>query len=133
MTTLLKTIQKEDLKLQEQKKDIMDRIFPLFEGSHHEVVNYEIDYSHLMVYFSNGQHTSIRDQGMFVAYKGKKEKPESLLFKTDKGLYVEVVLRNKIHSDYKLHYAEIEGIYFIYKIEGFIDKSGFDYKEEFLF
>ncbi|MEF1231110.1 hypothetical protein QTO02_27190, partial [Vibrio fortis] len=37
-------------------KQLLDRLFPLENGSHQDVTSYVIDYRHIMAYLKDGQH-----------------------------------------------------------------------------
>ncbi|NNN44980.1 MULTISPECIES: malate synthase [Vibrio] len=73
-------------------KQLLDRLFPLENGSHQEVTSYVIDYHHVLAYFKNGQHSGLKYPKQFIAYTGGKEQPCSILFRDGHGSHVEVLL-----------------------------------------
>ncbi|GLT18761.1 malate synthase [Vibrio zhanjiangensis] len=75
---------------QAKAKKLLDRLFPLENGSHNDVTAYVIDYRHVMAYFKDGCHSGLKYPKHFVAYCGNKEEPESILFRDGTGSHVEV-------------------------------------------
>lgn len=75
---------------QVKAKQLLDRLFPLEEGSHQEVTAYVIDYRHVMAYFKDGRHSGLKHPKHFVAFSGEKESPASILFRDGKGSHVEL-------------------------------------------
>ena len=75
---------------QVKAKQLLDRLFPLEEGSHQDVSSYVINYRHVMAYFRDGRHSGLKNNKHFVAYTGEKEEPASILFKDGSGSHVEV-------------------------------------------
>ncbi|KGK12299.1 malate synthase [Vibrio navarrensis] len=73
-------------------KQLLDRLFPLENGSHQDVTSYVIDYRHLMAYFADGTHSGLRSPKHFVAFTGGKEDPCSILLRDETGSHVEVML-----------------------------------------
>jgi malate synthase len=76
---------------QVKAKQLLDRMFPLENGSHQDVSSYVIDYRHVMAYFKDGTHSGLKSPKHFVAYTGEKEDPKSILFKDESGSHVEVM------------------------------------------
>ncbi|HCG8562767.1 hypothetical protein [Vibrio parahaemolyticus] len=76
---------------QVKAKQLLDRMFPLENGSHQDVSSYVIDYRHVLAYFKDGTHSGLKSPKHFVAYTGEKEDPKSILFKDDSGNHVEVL------------------------------------------
>lgn len=70
-------------------KQFLDKIIPLTEGSHKDVINYEISGDHLSVVLSNGQKSGLVAKEKFVGYQGDKENPIALLLKNN-GLHFEI-------------------------------------------
>ncbi|MDC5820639.1 hypothetical protein OPW33_21640 [Vibrio europaeus] len=79
---------------QVKAKQLLDRLFPLENGSHREVTAYVIDYRHVMAYFKDGSHSGLKHPKHFVAYMGEKEDPTSILFRDGTGSHVEVTFGN---------------------------------------
>ncbi|MCG9580330.1 hypothetical protein L1D13_16170 [Vibrio tubiashii] len=79
---------------QVKAKQLLDRLFPLENGSHKEVTAYVIDYRHVMAYFKDGSHSGLKHPKHFVAYMGEKEDPTSILFRDGTGSHVEVTFGN---------------------------------------
>lgn len=75
---------------QTKSKQLLDRLFPLENGSHKNVTAYVIDYRHVMAYFKDGSHSGLKHPKHFVAYTGSKETPASLLLRDGTGSHVEV-------------------------------------------
>ncbi|MGF1749095.1 MULTISPECIES: hypothetical protein [Vibrio] len=82
----------EQIEKQKMAKQLLDTLFPLDNGSHEDVVSYEIDYRHVQAYFKNGQHSGLKRAKQFVAYVGDKCSPESILFRDESGTHVEVMI-----------------------------------------
>ncbi|MGF1754297.1 hypothetical protein L4C33_11935 [Vibrio makurazakiensis] len=72
-------------------KQLLDRLFPLENGSHQDVTSYVIDYRHILAYFKDGQHSGLKHPKHFVAYMGEKSDPCSILFKDGSGSHLEVM------------------------------------------
>jgi malate synthase len=70
-------------------KDFLDEVFPLDQGSHHDVTSYVVYYHHLLAFFVDGRQTGLKKPCQFVAINGQKADPESLLLKNN-GLHVEI-------------------------------------------
>ena len=77
---------------QAKAKQLLDRLFPLEQGSHKDVTAYLIDYRHVMAYFQDGSHSGLKYPKHFVAYCGHREDPESILFRDGKGSHIELTL-----------------------------------------
>ncbi|MGD8171909.1 hypothetical protein ACQEXU_09635 [Vibrio sp. TRT 21S02] len=81
----------KQMEKQEKAKQLLDRLFPLENGSHNDVTAYVIDYRHVMAYFKDGSHSGLKHPKHFVAFTGEKEDPESILFRDGSGSHVEVM------------------------------------------
>ncbi|TFH93272.1 MULTISPECIES: hypothetical protein [Vibrio] len=91
-----KTNSKQSSEKQTKAKQLLDRMFPLENGSHQEVTAYMVDYRHLVAYFKDGTHSGLKSNKQFVAYSGEKEEPTSILFRDGTGSHVELTFgRNK--------------------------------------
>ncbi|MGF1750474.1 hypothetical protein [Vibrio cionasavignyae] len=77
---------------QKMAKQLLDTLFPLDNGSHEDVVSYEINYRHVQAYFKNGQHCGLKHAKRFVAYTGDKCAPDSILLRDESGTHVEVTM-----------------------------------------
>lgn len=77
---------------QSKAKQLLDRLFPLAEGSHQDVTSYVIDYHHVLAYFKDGQSSGLQQPKQFVAYVGSKEQPCAILFREGDGSHVELQL-----------------------------------------
>ncbi|SHO54608.1 malate synthase [Vibrio quintilis] len=77
---------------QAQAKRLLDKLFPLDEGSHSDVTSYVIDYHHIVAYFSDGRHTGLQYPNHFVAYVGDRNEPKQIVFRNGDGCHVEVAL-----------------------------------------
>lgn len=81
---------KQTSEKQVKAKQLLDRLFPLEEGSHQDVTAYVIDYRHVMAYFKDGRHSGLKHPKHFVAFSGEKESPASVLFRDGTGSHVEL-------------------------------------------
>lgn len=81
---------KQTSEKQVKAKQLLDRLFPLEEGSHQDVTAYVIDYRHVMAYFKDGRHSGLKHPKHFVAFSGEKESPASILFRDGTGSHVEL-------------------------------------------
>ncbi|MGF1709819.1 hypothetical protein L4C37_04420 [Vibrio kagoshimensis] len=72
-------------------KQLLDRLFPLENGSHQDVTSYVIDYRHVLAFFKNGQHSGLQHPKQFVAYMGEKCDPDSILLRDGSGSHLEVM------------------------------------------
>lgn len=81
---------KMQMEKQMKSKQLLDRLFPLEQGSHQDVTSYVIDYRHVMAYFKDGSHAGLKNNKHFVAFTGEPEDPTSILFKDGSGAHVEV-------------------------------------------
>ncbi len=72
-----------------QGRDFLDKMFPLTQGSHHDVTTYHIYYQNFCAILNNGQFVGLQSSPQFVGYNGCKEKPDALLLKHN-DLHVEI-------------------------------------------
>lgn len=72
-------------------KQLLDRLFPLENGSHSDVTAYVIDYRHVMAYFKDGRHSGLQHPKHFVAFTGEKEDPHSIVLRDGNGSHMEVL------------------------------------------
>ncbi|NLS12056.1 hypothetical protein HGP28_04005 [Vibrio sp. SM6] len=77
---------------QDKAKAMLDRLFPLAQGSHTEVSSYLIDYHHVLAFFKDGTHSGLATPKQFVAYTGQRDKPASILLQDDSGSHAEIVM-----------------------------------------
>ncbi|MFA0112467.1 hypothetical protein AB4407_02055 [Vibrio sp. 10N.261.46.E11] len=82
---------KQQTEKQLKAKQLLDRLFPLENGSHQDVTSYVVDYRHIMAYFKDGQHSGLKHPKQFVAYMGEKNDPDSILFRDSSGSHLEVM------------------------------------------
>jgi len=69
--------------------DLLDRHFPLSEGTHREAADYIIYHGHLMVIGTDGRCSGLARPAQFVEEGGFDEAPRSVLLEHD-GLQVEI-------------------------------------------
>jgi len=69
--------------------DLLDRRFPLAEGSHRDAADYVIYHDHLMVIDREGRCSGLARPAQFVDAGGFDEAPRSVLLEQD-GLQVEI-------------------------------------------
>lgn len=72
-------------------KQFLDETIPLRQGSHQEVVQYQVEQGELVVRLKGGEETKLKDAGKFVGYQGNPSQPTALLLKNN-GLHVELQL-----------------------------------------
>lgn len=82
----------QDSEKQAKAKQLLDRLFPLAEGSHQDVTSYVIDYHHVLAYFKDGRRSGLQQPKQFVAYMGSKEQPCAIVFREGDGSHVELQL-----------------------------------------
>jgi len=70
-------------------KQFLDSTFPLAKGSHQDVSSYVVYYQQLLIFFTDGTHTGLKDPKQFVALNGHKSEPSAILLR-DKGTHVEL-------------------------------------------
>jgi malate synthase len=99
----------EQMQKQRMAKQLLDTLFPLENGSHEDVVSYEIDYRHVQAYFKNGQHCGLKHAKHFIAYTGDKCAPDAILFRDESGTHVEVTMARRKGTG-TLELVEIEDI-----------------------
>ncbi|GAB2643825.1 aldolase/citrate lyase/malate synthase family protein [Vibrio panuliri] len=75
---------------QMKTKQLLDKLFPLENGSHCDVTEYVIDLRHVMAFFKDGTHSGLKHPKHFVAFTGEKEHPHSILFRDGTGSHMEV-------------------------------------------
>lgn len=112
---------------QDQRRETLDRYFPLNKASHHDVTCYQIKEARLQARLQDDKITHLEKTKELVAYKGSKEKPSSLLFRTNSGLHLEILIKNKNNNEETM---SIAGIYFICNTENFLSILGGKYKKE---
>ncbi|GAL30061.1 malate synthase-related protein [Vibrio variabilis] len=95
---------------QKMSKQLLDTLFPLENGSHEDVVSYEINYRHVQAYFKNGQHSGLRNNKHFVAYTGDECSPDNILFRDESGTHVEITIARRKKGTGCLEYVEIDDI-----------------------
>lgn len=70
-------------------RNFLDEHLPLKDGSHRDVVLYQVYYQQMIAVLSNGVYVGLKDPKQFVAYNGSKNAPTELLFKHN-GLLIEI-------------------------------------------
>ena len=71
-------------------KDFLDKNIPLNEGSHKNVVSYQLVANKLTIILQNGSKTSLQDANLFAGYRGQISAPDGLLFQHH-GLHFELL------------------------------------------
>ncbi|USD63976.1 malate synthase G [Vibrio sp. SCSIO 43136] len=74
-------------------KDFLDRVFPLNEGSHHDVESYTVYFHNLLAFFPDGSKTGLKNPGQFIAASDMDEEPVSIVLKNN-GLHIELVINH---------------------------------------
>ncbi|CAM2993527.1 malate synthase G [Vibrio rarus] len=75
-------------------KDFLDRVFPLDQGSHHDVESYTVYFNGLLAHFPDGTHTGLKRPCQFVAASDPEREPTSILLKNN-GLHVEIIINRQ--------------------------------------
>ena len=89
-------------------KGFLDQVFPLSNGSHHNVTSYLVYYHHLLALFPDGSTTGLKNSQQFVALTGSKNEPTSILL-SNNGLHIEIQIdRNGTNG--ALDFAGIQDI-----------------------
>jgi malate synthase len=71
-------------------KGFLDKVFPLEQGSHKDVLSYVVYYQHLLAFLKDGSNSGLADPTQFVALCGSKQKPQSVLLRGE-GRHVELI------------------------------------------
>lgn len=90
--SLFDTMKEEDAGI--YGKDFLDEIFPLKNGSHHDVASYMVYYQHLLAVFNDGSSSGLANPCQFVGLSGHKSEPTALLLKNN-GLHIEIQINRK--------------------------------------
>ncbi|MDR1310371.1 MAG: malate synthase G, partial [Burkholderiaceae bacterium] len=60
--------------------DLLDKILPLRDASHHQAVRYAIESARLRVYLSDGTSAELKEPECLIGFNGEPSDPQSLLF-----------------------------------------------------
>ena len=74
-------------------RDHLDKIIPLVEASHSEVIKYYVENNELKIKL-NEKTTSLQEKNQFVGFTGNQENPKSILFSKN-DLHIEVLFNSK--------------------------------------
>ena len=88
--------------------DFLDEIFPLLEGSHHDVTRYAIENQQLVITTDNNKPTRLTDPDQFRGYTGKPDEPASILLRNH-GLHVDLQL-DRQHPVGQTHPAGVKDV-----------------------
>ncbi len=69
--------------------ELLDRKFPLHEGSHRSAADYVVHFDHLLIIRSDGSCTGLAQPSQFVEAGGDWESPQSIRLEDD-GFQVEI-------------------------------------------
>jgi len=94
---------------QMKSKQLLDRLFPLENGSHSDVTEYVIDLRHVLAFFKDGSHSGLKHPKHFVAFTAEKEQPHSILFRDGNGSHMEVIFGRQKGTGC-VEYIEIDDI-----------------------
>ncbi|WP_261836338.1 malate synthase G [Vibrio ishigakensis] len=75
-------------------KTMLDEIFPLDEGSHHDVESYTVYFENLLAYFPDGSSTGLKNPCQYVACSDPEREPTSIVLKHN-GLHVELIINRQ--------------------------------------
>jgi malate synthase len=70
-------------------RDLLDEHFPLANGSHADVVSYQLDATGLIAALDDGQSIGLRDPQQCAGFKGERSSPTSILLQHN-GLHVAI-------------------------------------------
>lgn len=70
-------------------RDLLDELFPLHQGSHHEARQYQVMDNGLAVRLQCGELTTLADQEKFCGFQGAADKPSTILLKNN-DLHIEI-------------------------------------------
>lgn len=76
-------------KVQAYARQFLDGVIPLTQGSHNDVISYQIAGAKLVVNLRTGEQVSLVEPEKFIAFNGDEQNPSALLFKNH-GLHVEI-------------------------------------------
>lgn len=76
-------------KVQAYARQFLDGVIPLTQGSHNDVISYQIAGAKLVVNLLSGEQVSLVEPEKFIAFNGDEQNPSALLFKNH-GLHVEI-------------------------------------------
>ncbi|QSX40189.1 aldolase/citrate lyase/malate synthase family protein [Shewanella cyperi] len=85
---------------------LLDRHFPLAQGSHAEVRGYLVYFQHLLACFEDGSQTGLAQPSQFVALCGSRTEPEALLLKS--GEHHIALLLARCGQDCRLDDVQLE-------------------------
>ena len=78
-------------------RDFLDEVFPLADGSHHDVSQYHVYYEHFCVITEDGQCMGLKNSGQFAGFNGSRENPSAIFLK-DRDLLVEIQIDPTTHA-----------------------------------
>ena len=76
-------------RVQAYARQFLDDVLPLKQGSHVDVISYQVANGKLVVTLQNSQQVNLVNQEKFVAFKGDEQNPSAILFKNN-GLHIEI-------------------------------------------
>ncbi|PKF77217.1 malate synthase G [Vibrio sp. vnigr-6D03] len=74
-------------------KDFLDEVFPLNEGSHHDVESYTVYFKNLLAFFPDGTQAGLKHPGQFVAASDLDREPTSIILRNN-GLHIEMIINS---------------------------------------
>jgi len=74
------------LQVLDYSKAVLDKLVPLEHGSHQQVQNYVVYYQHLLAFFADGSSTGLQNPAQFQAFCGRRDNPDSLVFRQGERL-----------------------------------------------
>jgi len=76
---------------QQNASDVLDKHFPLQNGSHKDVKQYVVYFRHIMAFFADGSHCGLAQGQQFVGFLGHSDSPAAILLKQD-NVHVEMII-----------------------------------------
>jgi len=76
-------------KVQAYARLFLDNAIPLSNGSHSEVISYQITDGQLVAFMKSGKQRALVDENKFVGFNGTQQNPTTLLF-CNNGLHIEI-------------------------------------------
>ena len=70
-------------------RNVLDQAAPLAEGSHKDATGYKVEAGNLVVSFTDGKTSRLRDAFQFIGYQGGPEAPSSVLLQNN-GIHIDI-------------------------------------------
>ncbi len=87
--------------------EFLNNHFPLFFGTHNDVVGYKVDGEYLLAYYDAITFTSLKKPSQFEAFSSDKEQPKFILLKKD-DFYLQLELNDHVYNKEKAIFTDIK-------------------------